>query len=94
MSINLAQPFQFQVSIFKLTDLEQLGIFGMVTRKKGSLLWRHGLHVLTVSRPTTQSWFQQIRELCTKYQLPHPILLLREERPASRLNKLFKSKAT
>ena len=40
--------------------LKQLGIFGMITRKKGSILWRHGLHVLTVSRPTAQSWFQQV----------------------------------
>ena len=44
-----------------LLHIKQLGIFGMVTRKKGSILWRHGLRVLTVSRPMAQScWVSQV----------------------------------
>ena len=37
--------------------LKQLGIFGMVTRMKGSLLWKHGLHILSTARPQANSWF-------------------------------------
>ena len=72
--------------------LKQLGIFGMVTRMKGSLLWKHGLHILSTARPQANSWFQQIRGLCSLYQLPHPISLLQEFRPKTSFNRLIKAK--
>ena len=31
---------------------------------------------LTSSPKSAKSWFQQLRDLCLKYQLPHPIILL------------------
>ena len=48
--------------------LKQLGIFGMVSRMKGSLIWKHALHVLSTTRPQANSWFQQIRSLCCQAQ--------------------------
>ena len=72
--------------------LKQLGIFCMVTRMKGSLLWKHALNVLSTARPKANSWFQHIRSLCSSYQLPHPILLLQEFLPKTKLNRLVKSK--
>ena len=59
-----------------LLHLRQLSTFGMITRLPGSILHSHGVRVLTSARPSAVSWFQQIRDLCLQYQLPHPLTLL------------------
>ena len=61
-----------------LLHLRQLSIFGMITRMPGSILHSHGVRVLTSARPSEVSWFQQIRDLCLQYQLPHPLTILNE----------------
>ena len=44
----------------------------MISRLHGSLLHKHALSVYT-TRGTSWSWFHQVRDVCLKYQLPHPI---------------------
>ena len=59
-----------------LLHLRQLSLFGMITRLPGDPLNLRAKHVLTMGTPSCKSWFLQIRELCLKYGLPHPLSLL------------------
>ena len=56
--------------------LRQLSLFGMICRLPGSILWEIAKSTLTCSKPSTKSWFLQIKDLCLQYFLPHPLLLL------------------
>ena len=64
----------------------------MISRQKGSHLYNLGIKVLTSGKPSLNSWFQQIRHLCLKYQLPHPILLLEDDRAKGRFDRLVRSR--
>ena len=59
-----------------LVHLRILSNFGMITRKPDSILFRLGLDILSRTRPSSKSWFAQVRNICLLYQLPHPIILL------------------
>ena len=77
---------------YALLHLKQFSIFGMITRlSSDSILHRHGLHALSSARPSAQSWFQQIRNLCLLYQFPHPITLLQDPLTKITFDSLFKS---
>ena len=71
---------------------KQMSIFGMMIRSPGSVIHNHAVKILSSAKPSSQSWFLQIRELCLLYQLPHPLSLLEEPPTASFYNKLVKSK--
>ena len=74
-----------------LLHLRQFSLLSMVCDLPDSLLHRHGLNSFYREPSTTPSWFQQVRDLCMKYQLPHPLTLLS---PSSPLNKdTFKAMA-
>ena len=75
-----------------LLHQRQLNIFGMISRLEDPILYTHGIHVLTSARPSAQSWFQQIRDLCLLYQLPHPLTLLQEPLTKTKYNKIVKSR--
>ena len=75
-----------------LVHLKQFSIFGMICRLKDSELHKYGLQVLTSSRSSLNSWFQQIRSLCLLYQLPHPTSLLQDPLSKGKFNKLVKSR--
>lgn len=72
--------------------LRQLTIFGMISRMPGSVLHTHAIQVLVCSNPAAESWFQQIRDLCMQYNLPHPLTTL--ENPPSKVSykRIVKSK--
>ena len=74
-----------------LLHLKQFSIFGMISRAKDSILYNHGKHVLTSARPSAGSWFQQIRNLCVLYQLPHPLSLLQDPPKPTTFKRLVKS---
>ena len=59
-----------------ILNLRQLGLFGMITRLKENILYQHAKAVLTVMNKKGKSWFLMIRDLCLKYELPHPLQLL------------------
>ena len=72
--------------------LKQLSLFSMITRLSENILHKIGMHILTSSKDTSNSWFTHIRDLCIKYQLPHP--LLQRQNPLSKpsAKSMFKSK--
>ena len=53
-----------------------LSIFAMIYNLKGSVLHQHAMHVLVRSKASSRSWFITIRDLCLRYNLPHPLELL------------------
>ena len=59
-----------------ILHLRQLGLFSMITRLQTDPLNVHARYTLTTAPPSAKSWFQQIRELCLRYHLPHPLQLL------------------
>ena len=64
-------------------DLRQLGLFAMISRLKDNILNRIAKHLLVISQDSSRSWFVQIKEICQKYQLPHPLTIL--ESPPSKI---------
>ena len=71
---------------------KQMSIFGMVIRSPGSVIHTHAVQILSSAKPSSHSWFLQIRELCLMYQLPHPMSLLEKPPTASFYKKLVNSK--
>ena len=59
-----------------LLHLRQLSLLGMVTRLQGSILHNHAMNVYRRGKPSSRSWFLQVRDICLQYSLPHPSTLL------------------
>jgi hypothetical protein len=58
-----------------LLHLRQFGLLLMIARLgPDHILHRHGVYLLHHGVPT--SWFAQVRQLCTQYSLPDPLLTL------------------
>ena len=74
-----------------LLHIKQLSLFGMVARMPDSVLHRHATHILITASPSASSWFQQIRNLCILYQLPHPLTTLQKPPKKGAFNRLVKS---
>ena len=55
---------------------KQLTLFSMICRLPGDPLHAHAHYVLSCSPRSARSWFHQIRDICLKYSLPHPLSLL------------------
>ena len=75
-----------------LLHSRQLGLFSMICRLPTDPLNHHARHVLSTALPSAKSWFQQITELCLKYQLPHPLSMLDSPPCKDRFRKLVKLK--
>ena len=56
--------------------LRQLTNFGMISRLQKNILNEHAKNIFEFSTITKKSWFLKIRDLCIKYDLPHPKELL------------------
>ena len=73
-----------------LVHLRQLSLLGMIRGLPGSLLHRYCLQVFyKPTRHQSSSWFHQVRNICLKYLLPHPLNLLSPTSPLSK--EAFKS---
>ena len=59
-----------------LLHLRQLSLFSMICRLPQNLLHRHAVNYFSSVATFKGSWFQQIRNLCLMYDLPHPQTLL------------------
>ena len=70
---------------------KQLSLFTMICHLPGDSLHRRAVRCLKTSKPSTKSWFTQIRDVCLLYHLPHPLLLLLNPPSKSSLKKLFKA---
>ena len=64
----------------------------MITRIPSNILHRIALYVLTTAKDNSRSWFIHIKNLCAKYQLPHPITLLNTPMSKDSFKKLAKAK--
>ena len=69
-----------------------LSNFGMICRLQGSFLHTIAVHQLTSAKPSSGSWFLQIRDLCLKYGLPSPHSLLDSPPSKDIFKRLTKSK--
>ena len=72
--------------------LRMLGIFGMVARLTGDPLQIHARNILTTAKSSLKSWFIQIRNICLKYDLPHPLIILDTQPDKKTYTKLINSK--
>ena len=75
-----------------LIHQRMLGIFRMICRLPNDILHHHANQVLVGSKPSSKSWFIEIRRLCLQYGLPHPISLLDHPPTKEQLKKLVKKK--
>ena len=72
--------------------LRQLSLFRMICHLGGDVLHSLARTTLIQGRPSAHSWFQKIRDLCTQYDLPHPLSLLHSSPPKILFRKLCKEK--
>ena len=49
----------------------------------------HARNVLVSTKPTSKSWFWQIRDICLTHDLPHPILILNNQPSKEAFKNLF-----
>ena len=57
--------------------MRQLSIFSMICRLPGNILNELAKYVLTCLPDNTKSWFCQMKDVCYQYNLPTPLLLLK-----------------
>ena len=74
--------------------LRQLSLFSMICHLPEDPLHSHAKYCLTTLRPSSQSWFFQIRTLCHQYHLPHPLVLLDKPFPKEMFKKRVKLQVT
>ena len=59
-----------------MLHLKQLTLFGMICRLPSNILNKIAREALLTCKDADKSWFAQIRSLCCRYGLPHPLTLL------------------
>ena len=75
-----------------LIHLRQMSLFGMITRLPGSILHKIAISTYSSGNVSRSSWFWQIRKLCIKYTLPHPLDLLNTAPKKTEFKALVKKK--
>ena len=71
---------------------KQLTLFGMISRLPNDPLNIHARNILITAKPSSKSWFCQIRDICLTYQLPHPLQILSNPPTKEHFRKTIKSK--
>ena len=64
----------------------------MITRIPTNILHKIASYVLTTAKDNSRSWFINIKNLCAKYGLPHPITLLQNPMSKDSFKALAKAK--
>ena len=64
-----------------LLHLRQLSLFSMVCHLRDDPLHTMAVTTIIEAKPGARSWFQDIRDLCIRYNLPHPLTLLQSPLP-------------
>ena len=75
-----------------LLHLRQLCLFGMIIRLPNNILHQHARNIFEARTISPKSWFQQIRDLCLLYGLPHPLSLLKSQPTKETFKLLVKKK--
>ena len=78
--------------IAALLHLRQLSLFSMITRLPENILNKIARLVLTTSKDTYKSWFNEIKSICVFYGLPHPLSLLNHPLSKEASKRMFKSR--
>ena len=73
-----------------MIHIRMLTLFGMICRLPGSILHQHASRVLWANKPSSKSWFLEIRNICLLYNLPHPSSLLQYPIQKKSMKKLVK----
>ena len=74
--------------------IRQLTLFGMICHLPGNILHNIAVRLLMTAKQTDRNWFSQIRNLCYTYNLPHPLLLLKEPLSKPAFKSLIKTNIT
>ena len=77
-----------------ILHLKQLTLFGMICRLPGNILHNIAKQLLTYSSQSSKNWFSNIRDICFMYNLPHPLLLLRDPPSKYQFKRLVKTNVT
>ena len=77
-----------------LLHLKQLTLFGMICQLRGNILNNLAVKLLTNEKQTSKNWFAEIRSHCFTYNMPHPLLLLRDPPSKEHYKKLLKTNIT
>ena len=64
----------------------------MIVHLPDDILNKHARNALITLKPSSKSWFSQIRDICLTYNLPHPIQLLDYPPTKEQFRKLAKSR--
>ena len=72
--------------------LKIFSLFGMICRLPHSILHKTAAHQVASAKPSSGSWFCQLRDLCLIYKLPSPFSLLHEPLTKEAFKKLVKSR--
>ena len=76
-----------------LLQLRQLSLFGMITRMSSSnIINKHAKNFFTFNTISSKSWFNQLRDVCVQYSLPHPAQLLADPPSKDVYKKLVRKK--
>ena len=73
--------------------LRMFSLFGMLTRlyAGNNVLANHAREIFATAKPSSRSWFLEIRKISLKYLLPHPITFLDSPPTKESFKKLVKS---
>ena len=75
--------------LIALLEFRQISLLGMISRLDSSnILRRHAVNILsTADKPSSRSWFTQVKDLCSKYDIPDPMTLFTANPPTKGLFK-------
>ena len=73
-----------------MLHLRQLSLFSMICHLDDNILKELAFYSLVCSTAATKSWFQQIRNLCIKYNLPDALHLLSYPLPKEKFKNMCK----
>ena len=77
-----------------LLHLKQLTLFGMICRLNGNILHNIAVQVLTGLSQSNKNWFADLRDIYYQYNLPHPLVLLKDLPTEESFKLLCKSNVT
>ena len=69
-----------------------LSNFSMICHLQNNPLHSIAKNALIRARPSSRSWFTMLREICIKYNLPHPLNLLDSPLPPIKFKTMYKLK--
>ena len=76
-----------------LLHIRQLSLLGMIARLgPDNILHKLGCSSLSNAKPSSRSWFLQVKGICSKYSLPDPLTILANPSSKCSLKRIVKSK--